>query len=1428
MLAALAPKSIQRMRFPLGELRKGAVRELARRLALTVAGKPDSQDLCFLAGTDRGAFLERHGGAWRAQGRVARRPRASNRSSIVACTPITVGQRRGLGIGGGTPLYVLATDADANIVTVGPAIGSSPRTRSSCATPSCTARASTACACATASGRSPVRRWAPRRPGARARRARLRRRSRPARLPDGWRDRGRARDDRARAFTAGPPRRTRACRRRCRLAPKHPAARGNLATHDLGRDPRALPLLLRGARARARAERVAGARRPTTPRRCFTVAGMHPLKPYFLGVERPPAPRLTSCQKVFRTVDLDVVGTTARHLTFFEMLGNFSIGDYFKTEAVRLRVGALARGLRLPGRDDLDHRLRGRRRARPRPDEEAIEAWEAGRGAARADRRSARAARTSGRPGRPVPAAPARSSTSTGAWSSGAPDDLPGEENARFLEYWNLVFMQYDQQPPDTLTPLPARNIDTGIGLNRMAAILQDVPSVFETDQFKPLIELGEQLWRSPLRRGRGGSTAACAILADHARGMTFLVADGVVPSNEERGYVLRRVMRRAIQHGRSLGFEPGFLVRYGELVRELMGAGLPRAARAARARSRCGSPPRRRASAARSSRGSACSRADRARARRDRARCQRRGRLPPARHLRLPDRADARARRRGRAWRSSEEGFDALMADQRRRSRGEEAGGAGGAGRPRAARARSSAPRASRRASPATRRPSRRRPSGRSSASNGRVLVKLADSPFYAAGGGQVSDVGMIECADGDCARASPRSCGSARTRRCTPCSKQGELHDGERVDRARRPRHAPRDRVQPHGHPPPARGAAPAPGHPRPPGGLLRRPRQAALRLQPRRGDQSPQELRDVEDQINAWILENHPVRPITTTLDEARALGAMALFGEKYGEIVRMVEIGDGDFSRELCGGTHVRSTAEIGVRADRQRDLERRQRAPHRGAQRAGRVASLRARARARGGRRACCGPRPTQAPAVVRAREEERRELEKAARARRRDEAVDVAALAGAALAVGRRAVRPRERRRAGRQGAPRPGRPRSTASSERDGVIVLASGTGTRVRARPERLGAERGVDADAIRAALLARVRRRRRRHGHARASRRRRPGEASTTRSRPRKRRSNADRRLMAVARARARLRQRPLGVAVCDPTRDGRHAARAGRCAPARAPGSARSRRSSPSARSSACVVGLPLSLRGDDTRADRRGARVRASASSARLGAASPVVLHDERLTTRARAARPLARWRARTRARRRTCSRTGSRATGRGRALGCPQRRREDRRRRGRDDRRQRRSRLRMDRRQRRRGGAAGGGAPRSRPSSRRERRGRPAPPTAARRRRACAPVRRRVAHIALADLARRSIAVLSSRSLRSWPGFDLALPAVHRLRDGPSSRSSIAAGRSARPDRRRAGGPRRRVLGFLLRPARASRRRPLRSSAPASSCCAAG
>ena len=342
------------------------------------------------------------------------------------------------------------------------------------------------------------------------------------------------------------------------------------------------------------------------PSALLTVAGMHPLKPYFLGQETPPAPRLTSCQKVFRTVDIDNVGNTARHLTFFEMLGNFSFGDYFKREAIEFAWELSREVFGFREQDIWVTVFEGDEGLGLGPDEEAIDRWRE-LGVPRERIVACPRSENFWQAGPTGPCGPCSELYLDRGVEHGSPEDLPGGENERFLEYWNLVFMQYDQEPaPDEpgtmLKPLPAKNIDTGLGLNRMAAILQGKQSVFETDQFQPLIELGEQLSGHALRRR----------LRQRPR-----AADPRRP--RARDDVPHRRRRRPLQRGPRLRAAPRDAPRDPAGPRARAGAGLPhpllrarargdgrrlpRTERAGRGRPTCGSPPRRRASAARSPR---------------------------------------------------------------------------------------------------------------------------------------------------------------------------------------------------------------------------------------------------------------------------------------------------------------------------------------------------------------------------------------------------------------------------------------------------------------------------------------------------------------------------------------------------------------------------------------------------------------------------------------------------------------------------------------------------------------------------------------------------------------------------------------------------------------------------------------------------------
>jgi alanyl-tRNA synthetase len=743
------------------------------------------------------------------------------------------------------------------------------------------------------------------------------------------------------------------------------------------------------------------------PSALLTVAGMHPLKPYFLGQQTPPAPRLTSCQKVFRTVDIDNVGNTARHLTFFEMLGNFSFGDYFKSEAIEF-AWELSREVWGFAESEIWVTVfEGDEGLGLDCDQEAIDRW-LSVGVARERIVQCPRSENFWQAGPTGPCGPCSELYFDRGEQYGSPGDLPGGENERFLEYWNLVFMQYDQEPaPDEpgsiLKPLPAKSIDTGLGLNRMAAILQDKQSVFETDQFQPLIELGEEL-----SGGRYGSDLdrPLRILADHARAMTFLTADGVVPSNEDRGYVLRRVMRRAIQQGLALELAPGFLTLYAQRVREVMGGAYPELLEHAEATDMW-------LSAEEDAFGRTLAQGmDMLREHVERARSVGRSSVAAAEVFRLHDTHgfpyEMTSELLAEQGLSIEGDFERLMDEQRERSRSVTArGGIGSqADGPLGGSFDGGAP---------TRFTGYEtevqqttvlavRPLEEVAGANGadaeapaRVLVKLAESPFYAAGGGQVSDVGTIECEHGDCRARVQDVLIVGEDRIPEVIVEAGTLEVGEqvlaRVDHLAR--HATecnhtathllqaalRERLGSH-----VRQAGSYVGPDK-------------LRFDFSHGHGlSAEELSDVEDRVNEWIARNDPVRPITTTLEEAKRLGAMALFGEKYGEVVRMVQIGDGHYSRELCGGTHVRLTAEIGPfriisETSSAANVRRIEALTGPAA-----VTLLREHDRLLGEVGAALRTAPAQTPEAVRALLSARKELEKASKASAGAAAVDVDAL----------------------------------------------------------------------------------------------------------------------------------------------------------------------------------------------------------------------------------------------------------------------------------------------------------------------------------------------------------------------------------------------------------------------------------------------
>jgi alanyl-tRNA synthetase len=642
----------------------------------------------------------------------------------------------------------------------------------------------------------------------------------------------------------------------------------------------------------------------------LTTAGMVQFIPYLSGKKPIEFPRAASCQKVARTSDIELVGLDARHQTFFEMLGNFSFGDYFKTEAI-----ALAWELSLNGFGLDPERIWV---TVYEQDDEAAEIWRAYLPGERIIRMGKEDnfwwIRGVTAPGGP---------NSELHYDRGpAYGDVEGFESGdRIMEYWNLVFTEFQVDPEgDPLGPLPQKNVDTGLGLERLAAILQDVPGAYESDIFAPIIARAEELagvkyqaTYEPLVR----TDVSLRILAEHARFATFLIGDGVFPSNEGRGYVLRRVIRRAVRHARILGIAEPVMASLIETVVSTMGDAYPEivSGRDMIASSAAAEEEHFRNTL---SKGMTLLDEEMDQVRRGGSK-----RVSGATVFKLHDTYGFPleltleiAREAG--LEVDETAFSDLMREQQERARA--------AGK----RETASSEEALRKIL-AERGPTKflgyerveadgqlvglvRDGERIASAGEGdEVEVVLDATPFYAEGGGQVGDTGLITLGGAKLeVLDTQEALGELIVHRARV--RQGEAVAGADahglVDAVRRSAIM-RSHTATHVLHATLRAAVGP--HARQAGSLVDAGR---LRFDfPHTESVSRDVLAEIEDTVNRRLVADDLVRPYETTREEANAIGAMALFEEKYGDVVRVVEIGD--YSVELCGGTHVTHTSQVGL-------------------------------------------------------------------------------------------------------------------------------------------------------------------------------------------------------------------------------------------------------------------------------------------------------------------------------------------------------------------------------------------------------------------------------------------------------------------------------------------------------------------------------
>ena len=653
------------------------------------------------------------------------------------------------------------------------------------------------------------------------------------------------------------------------------------------------------------------------PTLMFVNAGMVPFKNVFTGAETPISPRAASSQKCVRAGgkhnDLDNVGYTARHLTFFEMLGNFSFGDYFKEGAIELAWTLVTRDFGL-AKDRLSVTVYA-------DDDEAWNLWK--KIAGLPDERIIRIGTTDNfwSMGDTGPCGPCSEIFfDHGPGIPGGPPGTPEEDGDRFVEIWNLVFMQFDQAEGGARVPLPKPSIDTGMGLERLTTVLQGVQSVYETDLFRTLISASESLTGT---KAEGDRAASHRVIADHLRSSSFLLADGVSPSNEGRGYVLRRIMRRAMRHAHLLGSSEPLMHRLAPVLVNEMGAAYPELVRA---------QPMIEATL-----------------REEEERFQRTlgrgnvileeataglgqgGVLPGDVAFKLYDTYGfpldlTQDAVRAKGLTVDTEGFEAAMAEQRARAR-EAWTGSG-------QKAQGAIWLALRDRLGPTRFDGYEQVAGSGeilalvsggeqvdAAEAGQTVEVLVDrTPFYAESGGQAGDQGEIEWPGGKGHVLDVQKRAGDLSAHIVKIS-EGRLAEGQRVgltvDAERRQRtrsnhsathllHAALRNVLGH--------------HVAQKGQMVDGER---IRFDFSHGAPLTHEQIDrIEAEVNEVVRQNIAADTRLMAPQEAMAEGAMALFGEKYGDEVRVLTLGQGldgagAYSIELCGGTHVARTGDIAL-------------------------------------------------------------------------------------------------------------------------------------------------------------------------------------------------------------------------------------------------------------------------------------------------------------------------------------------------------------------------------------------------------------------------------------------------------------------------------------------------------------------------------